>query len=140
MKSKFIMGLSITAILLIFVIGIPIIQSQAANPSGATTWTGNFDNFSPSSSSWGLDSSQGGNWGWPDMKSVADATTPDKHQALKVRYQWGSSAPSCSDCNGAVGGGQFYTSFSRTQSPALAQAKTLYLQYYVEIPDWLRLW
>jgi len=102
-------------------------------------WTGNFDNFNTAAwgTAWGVavpgDSNSFGQKD-PGMAAVADPTSPDGHQVLKVSYAAHSSARSCTGCP-LPDGGQFYQDLTIAGRADLANAPVLHMRYYVKFGD-----
>ncbi|MGW7001911.1 polysaccharide lyase [Streptomyces sp. NPDC054933] len=108
---------------------------QAA-PRDTAAWTGTFDGFNGSAwaAAWGVDTSDGHDWGWDQMRAVSD---PDRGSALQVFYGQGSGAHSCyesGDCPNP-GGGQFYMDLSAMGRSDLVNASSLDLRYYVKFDN-----
>ncbi|MCQ4040513.1 polysaccharide lyase [Streptantibioticus rubrisoli] len=111
------------------------VTSSYAAPSDPGDWTGTFDGFHGATwaSSWGVDTSDGHNWGWDQMQPVSDPD-PSKGTVLRVSYGQGSGAHSCyqsGDCPNP-GGGQFYMDLNSMGRSDLADAPRLDLRYYVK--------
>ncbi len=122
--------LTIATALLLVVTGA---AAGHAAPGDSGTWTGTFDGFRGSgwAAAWGVDTSDGHNWGWDQMQPVSD---PDGGTALQVSYGQGSGAHSCyenGDCP-SPGGGQFYMDLTAMQRTDLANAPSLDLRYHVK--------
>ena len=111
----------------------------AMAPSGSGRWNGNFDGFNTADwgKAWGVavpgDSHSFGQ-NDPGMAAVADPTSPDGHQVLKVSYAAKSSARSCSNCP-LPDGGQFYQDLTAAGRSDLANAPVLHMRYYVKFGD-----
>jgi hypothetical protein len=110
-------------------------QTPSAGPqtpsAAAPAWQGQFTGYSNAAwqSHWGYTDQS--SFGQAQVSAVSDASAPGGSSVLRVIYGQGSSANSCGDCPNP-GGGQFYTSFASAGHADLAQAKALFLRYYVK--------
>lgn len=104
-----------------------------ASPQDGGAWTGTFNGFAGTdwAHAWGVETSDGHNWGWDQLQAVND---PDHGAVLQVSYGAGSGAHSCYESGECAnpGGGQFYTDLDRMGHPELAESSTVDLRYEVK--------
>ena len=71
------------------------------------------------------------NWGYPNLKAVADPTTPGGGDALEVTYPAPSGPPSCK-CG--IGGAQLYQDLKMNGMASLTQSPSVSLKYHYKFP------
>jgi hypothetical protein len=134
---------ALTPLVVSLALALGFSSRAGAQPSKTPAFVGQFSDFNSPDwrMRWGIipdtlscDIAEGKapcNWGYPNLKTVDDATTPGGGPALEVTYPAPSGPPSCK-CG--IGGAQLYQDLKMAGQGALTQSTTVALKYHYKFP------